>query len=86
MCVTNNARQLTGVSDSPDERGSVRFPRATGLRVPLWIFAGLLLWLLSAPFAGAATQLPVDKRCGSVPTRLSSFMQNSHDTARTILT
>jgi hypothetical protein len=58
--VTNNARQPTGVSDGLREQASVRSRRATGLRTPLWILAGLLL-LLSAPFAGAATQLPLDK-------------------------
>jgi hypothetical protein len=61
MLVTNKARQLTGVSNGLGKRGSVRCRRAIGLRTGPWIFAGLLLWLLSAPFALAATQLPLDK-------------------------
>jgi hypothetical protein len=61
MFVTNNARQLTRVSEGLRERGSVRSARTTGLRTPAWIFVGLLLWLLSAPLARAATQLPLDK-------------------------
>jgi hypothetical protein len=60
MFVANNARQLTGVSGGLGGLGSVR-SRRCGLRTPPWIFVGLLIWLLSAPFAGAATQLPLDK-------------------------
>jgi Domain of unknown function (DUF5625) len=61
MFVTKKARQLTRVSDGLGEPASVRSRRAIGLRAPPRILAGLLLWLLSAPFAGAATQLPLDK-------------------------
>src|SRR6185436_8911571 len=61
MFLTNKARQLAGVCDSLGDRTSVRSRRATGLRAPLGIFAGLLLWMLSASLAAAATLLPLDK-------------------------
>jgi hypothetical protein len=61
MFVTNNTWQLTSVSDGAGEPASVRVRRATGSRTPPWILVGLLLWLLNAPLAGAATQLPLDK-------------------------
>jgi Domain of unknown function (DUF5625) len=61
MFVTNNTRQLTSVSDGLGERGSEHSRRVAGLRAPPWIFAGLLLWLLNAALAGAATLLPLDK-------------------------
>jgi hypothetical protein len=61
MFVSNNARQLTSASNRLGDRGSVLFRRATGLWVSSRILAGLLLWLLSAAFAVAATVLPLDK-------------------------
>jgi hypothetical protein len=61
MFVTNNARQLTRVSEGLHDQISVRSARTTRPHTPAWIFVGLLLWLLSAPLARAATQLPLDK-------------------------
>jgi hypothetical protein len=54
MFITNNVP-----SDGLGESASIRSRRATGLTI--WTFVGLLLWLLSAPLADAATLLPLDK-------------------------